>query len=168
MSIYDVQRTGYNANTYAPTVTYRGSTQPINKSDIFTQERQLRGNYETVVPDTPAFPQTPERPITQPEDYNEAPSIGLEDVKNAQPTEQKPLEPSIPQEGKTDWIAGNDSGLYGGENFDPNRRDYYTVPEGNGVPSLNSNGTVSQGGATYVQDAGGEWNRVYSFLQVTW
>ena len=166
MTFNNVQSTNNQVYTYGYKPTNQGSTRTYNNTDIFTQERQMRGSYESVLPEAPVLQGTPqhERPITLPEDYNEQPTVGLDDVKNASPTNVMPQ--SVPQEEKPDLITGNASS-YTGKKFNPNET-YYTPPPGDNGSPINNYGIISQNGAEYVQDAGGNWIRRYSFLKVTW
>lgn len=166
MSIY-VENTSYFDRMNGKPVGCRPSPQNCGNSDVFTQERQLRGSYESVLPEAPVLQGTPEheRPITLPEDYNAAPSVGLDDVKNAKPTNVMPNETTYENPEKIDF--GNITNKYTGEKFNPNNTYYTPQPGDNGSPIING-GIISQDGAEYVQDAGGYWVRRHSFLNVTW
>lgn len=83
--------------------TNQGSTRTYNNNtDIFTQERQMRCSSETVVPYTTVLqgrPQ-PERSITLSE---EPPTLGLNGVKNAPPTNVMPNETPYENPNKIDF-----------------------------------------------------------------
>ena len=164
MTFNYVQSTNNQVYTYEYKPTNQGSTRTYNNTDIFTQERQMRGSYESVLPEAPVLQGTPqpERPITLSE---EPPTLRLDGVKNAPPTTVMPNKTTYENPEKFDF--GNSAAQCTVEDFDPTRQ-YYTPQPGDDGSPINNYGIISQNGAEYVQDAGGNWIRRYSFLKVTY